>query len=134
MGWLPCNYPIRSQYSYQANCNTPICYKTGLTVWGKTGNIAFHLVLLQYCETSCTFCCLFYHSFNRSLSLVYICCSLRTHHERTPGWKLLENISILPIFSLRKENMHSKYRNFYLQDGVTGFWPNLALTYWNADR
>ena len=50
--------------------------------------------------------------------------------EGTPGWKLLENVSILPIFSLRKENVHSKY--FYLKDGVTGFWPNLALACWNA--
>ena len=78
-------YPFRSQYSYHANCSNPICFKTGLTVGGKTRNIAFQLVLLQYCKTSCTFCCLFYHSFNKSLYLFYICCSLRTHHEGTPG-------------------------------------------------
>ena len=34
-------YPFRSQYSYHANCSNPICFKTGLTVGGKTRNIAF---------------------------------------------------------------------------------------------
>ena len=70
-----------------------------------------------------------------TIALIRVCiCFIYVVLENTP-WrytrlKVVGERQYFAYFLLRKENVHSKY--FYLQDGVTGFWPNLALTYWNA--